>query len=415
MRGMPVKQKSFISLRNALVLFPVLYLTLTGFAAFKLYYNDRVQLQSNRERDKLKPESSSVVNPFLIPKNVKNNQPNFSLPIVEIWGKAAIGIYLWKHILGGEVTESGNSWYSYGSLSMGNMSFVFRSGPGVVPSTVPRNVQYLILVINGRSESKINAAKIWLESLSSYGLLKKVILVVLGNEKCDNLWLLPYMKSRGGKANAAFLVYDSTLIDNQEFFQWPLGVATYRGFPNLQEDEVDIHSSRPYLCNFLGTVYRNSSRETLLEVVKTNNLEDECFILGRQKWSPLETKFTLQRYISALHKSDLTLNPVGENTECYRLYESLSLGSTPVVEDVVTPGNCDHNLNVAPLRLLKDHGAPLIYIKNWSDLPGLLSEERQLTLDEKVQRRVTTILWYKHFKNTMKDFLIGVVSKVFFG
>ncbi|XP_046407109.1 ribitol-5-phosphate xylosyltransferase 1-like [Ischnura elegans] len=411
---MPVKFMCHIPLRYALILFTVLYLTSTCFALFKLFYSSREQSAGNPEQNSLIPQLSNLGKPYLIPKNVANNQPNFSLPIIEIWGKAAIGMYLWKHVLGGEVAESGNSWYSYGSLSMGNMSFVFRSGPGVVPNTVPLNVQYLILVVNGRSENKITAAKIWLESLHSYSHLKKVILVVLGNEKCDNAWLLPYMKSKGGVVNAAFLVYDSTLVDNREFFQWPLGVATYRGFPNLQEDEVDLLSSRPYLCNFLGTVYKNSSRETLLDVVKINNIEDECLVLGRQKWSPLETEFTLQRYISALHKSDLTLSPVGENTECYRIYESLSLGSVPVVEDVVTPGNCDRNQNIAPLRLLKDHGAPLIYIKNWSALPGLLSEERLLTLEEKVQRRLNTVQWYKHFKIAMRDVFIGVISKVFF-
>ncbi|KAG8227850.1 hypothetical protein J437_LFUL010705 [Ladona fulva] len=346
------------------------------------------------------------------PRIIQKSQIISSLPTIEVWGKAAIGEYLWKHILGGELTDKDNSWYSYGSLNVNNISFIFRSGPGVAPNTVPQNVQFLVLVINGRSESKISAAKIWLDSLPSFRYLRNVILVVLGDEKCDNDWLLPYMKSRGGKVNAAFLVYDSPLVDNREFFQWPLGVATYRGFPNLQDEDIDLLSSRPYLCNFLGTVYKNSSRETLIETIKLNNLEDECLILGRPKWSPLETKLTLGRYISSIHKSDLTLNPVGMNTECYRIYESLSLGSIPVVEDVVTTGNCDRNNFQSPLRLLKDHGAPLIFIKNWSDLPLLLSEERMLTLEEKVQRRIFAMQWYKNFKTTMRDILIETIYKV---
>lgn len=45
-------------------------------------------------------------------------------------------------------------------------------------------------------------------------------------------------------------------------------------------------------------------------------------------------------YQYALSLSDLTLNPVGMNTECYRIYEAMAHGSVPVVEDKTTPGLC---------------------------------------------------------------------------
>lgn len=131
------------------------------------------------------------------------------------------------------------------------------------------------------------------------------------------------------------------------------------------------------------------------------------------RWSPMETKETLKIYMTALLKSDLTLSPVGKNTECYRIYEALSLGSVPVVEDVVTPGNCDSSL-ISPLRLLKKYEAPLIYVKNWHELPFLLQHEAQLTLEEKVERRIHIAEWYKSFKINIAKHFVSTIRKKFF-
>jgi hypothetical protein len=69
------------------------------------------------------------------------------------------------------------------------------------------------------------SSKLWLDYLPLYPNLKKLAVVLLGNERCDNNWILPYVHSRGGRIDLVFLVYDSPLIDNVEFYQWPLGVA----------------------------------------------------------------------------------------------------------------------------------------------------------------------------------------------
>lgn len=45
-----------------------------------------------------------------------------------------------------------------------------------------------------------------------------------------------------------------------------------------------ITSNRPYLCNFLGTVYKNSSRETLMQVLKKSGLDKECIATAREKY-----------------------------------------------------------------------------------------------------------------------------------
>jgi len=94
---------------------------------------------------------------------VKSKQPPEKIK-VEIWGKAAIAMYLWTHILKGELFQV-DGFVKQGELSLDNISFTFRWGPGVIPTTVPNDVSYLVLVLNGHSEDKIATAKQWLDVL----------------------------------------------------------------------------------------------------------------------------------------------------------------------------------------------------------------------------------------------------------
>jgi hypothetical protein len=118
--------------------------------------------------------------------------------------------------------------------------------------------------------------------------------------------------------------------------------------------------------------------------------------------------------MDSLLKSDLTLCPVGRNTECYRIYEAMSLGSIPVVEDVQTDGNCDTVSTMAPLRLLKQHDAPVIYVKSWYELYELLKEEAELTLEEKIERRTAVVNWYMNFKKNLSKHFIKIIRQTFF-
>ena len=210
----------------------------------------------------------------LIKAEVGSNAP---LIDVEVWGKAAIGLYLWEHILEGPLEDRSGGVWSYGEKQIGRVRFKFRTGPGVIPDSVPRDTKSLVLVLNGREQTKIQFARSWLDSLDSLTKLKNVAVVLLGNEQCDNKWFLWYMQNRGGPAKVAFTVYDIAYRDNHMFHQWPLGVATYRGFPNVPILSVDTEKARKYRCNFLGTVYHPSTRETLMEVVNKHELYKDCY------------------------------------------------------------------------------------------------------------------------------------------
>ncbi|KAG8578026.1 hypothetical protein GDO81_010362 [Engystomops pustulosus] len=67
-------------------------------------------------------------------------------------------------------------------------------------------------------------------------------------------------------------------------------VFRYRNFPVIDPSWSLVHDSRPYICNFLGTVYGNSSREILMEVIRNEGLDQLCWISPRNEWQPQETK-----------------------------------------------------------------------------------------------------------------------------
>ncbi|XP_066997102.2 ribitol-5-phosphate xylosyltransferase 1 isoform X2 [Anabrus simplex] len=410
-----------VSCKTLLCSFCVVYVCLTVLAVYNLYchegnacFQKEIHSSSYSEvsnKDKMKGPSLQTET---LNEESGGRMKYFSAyHQVEIWGKAAIGLYLWSHIINGRLEKVQGGLVQHGNLTIDNIVFTFRTGPGIIPSTVPNDVKHLVLVLNGRSQEKIDAATLWLNYLPTYKYLQKLAVVLLGNEECNNDWILTYMKSRGGRIDVVFVVYDSRLVDNVEFFQWPLGVAVYRGFPVINPQHVDVTSARSYLCNFLGTIYVNSSRLTLLDIVKASAYHDKCIINGRKVWPPAETTESLNTYMKSLLNSDLTLSPVGKNSECYRIYEAMSLGSVPVVEDVITPGNCDAS-STSPLRLLKYYNAPLIYVKDWHDLPQILLREARLTREEKVKRRIAVIEWYSKFKRDLRSTFLNVIQKTFF-
>ncbi|XP_043349985.1 ribitol-5-phosphate xylosyltransferase 1 isoform X5 [Dermochelys coriacea] len=293
-------------------------------------------------------------------KNMKSQQEQTDLK-VQIWGKAAIvdkrchvctkyssssslfyvGLYLWQHILEGllEPADVPAQWRE-GTIKGGKTHFSFITGPAVVPGYFSVEAENVVLVLNGREEAKITYATQWLnyaQTLIQTRQLRHVAIVLLGSEQCNNEWIHPYLRRHGGFVELLFVVYDCTWVNEEDIFQWPLGVATYRNFPMVEPNWSMLRSPRSYLCNFLGTVYKNSSRENLMEVLKQDGLDKLCWIAAREQWQPQETNESFRIYQDALLQSDLTLCPVGVNTECYRIYEACSYGSVPVVEDVMTP------------------------------------------------------------------------------
>ena len=337
---------------------------------------------------------------------------------VELWGKAAVGLYLWQHIFEGSLESIHGDFLKYGEMKIGNFVFHFRTGPMLTTQTLSSDTAHAVLFINGREPGKVKFAMTWLDSVQGMEKLRNFAVVLLGDEQCNNKWLMPYMKINGGFINFAFIIYDVPYIDDKNFHPWPLGVATYRKFPVVHASHISLWDKRKYVCNFLGTLYENSSRSQLMKIMTLHGLiKGPCFVHTRESWLPSETKDSSELYQNAMRDSDITLCPVGKNTECYRIYEAMSYGSVPVIEDVITPGNCGpigpNELSTVPLRMLKRMNAPVIYIKSWKELPELIENERKLPFDYVVKRRTQLVHWYDKFKFNLRDYFIKQLSTGF--
>lgn len=81
--------------------------------------------------------------------------PRVGPRVVDIWSKASVGDYLWSHILKGPHPLSEGPLVQTAQLTYKDILFSFRAGPGLVPSTAPKNVSRLVMVLNGRSQDKV--------------------------------------------------------------------------------------------------------------------------------------------------------------------------------------------------------------------------------------------------------------------
>lgn len=57
----------------------------------------------------------------------------------------------------------------------------------------------------------------------------------------------------------------------------------YRNFPVMEASWSMVYDKRPYLCNFLGTVYKNSSRQELMNILKQDGNDKLCWISPREQ------------------------------------------------------------------------------------------------------------------------------------
>lgn len=130
------------------------------------------------------------------------------------------------------------------------------------------------------------------------------------------------------------------------------------------------------------------------------------------RWTEGESTESIKNYLNALKNSDYTLNPVGLNSECYRIYEAMSVGSTPVIENVVTPGSCSRGKD-SPLRLLKKYNAPVVYVNDWSNIMDIIRDQLNISQQDLMNQRIRILNWYTEFKRKMKHQFHRVVKSKF--
>nr|XP_026691377.1 ribitol-5-phosphate xylosyltransferase 1 isoform X2 [Ciona intestinalis] len=303
---------------------------------------------------------------------------NITIPKLEIIDTSGIGMYLWKHILMADLPDYPNEGWYQSRLTTSKFNLRYNLGNGLTPSQLLEEPSgNVMLALNGRDKSVSSHAELWLDYILKMPHLKNLGLLLLGDESCHNTML-----------------------------------KKYRNFPSVKSETLDIEKERSYICNFIGTVYANSSRETLKSETGFMKNGSKCIFKYRESWLTEESAKSSVTYQHALLNSDLTLSPVGKNSECYRTYEALEYGSIPVIENQVQPNSCE-GTKLAPYSLLKQHSAPVLYVQNWKQLKSVIDTFSTFTLKEKIEKRRTLMKWYQDFKLAMKNSFLQNMYNLF--
>ncbi len=141
--------------------------------------------------------------------------------------------------------------------------------------------------------------------------------------------------------------YDQTELQGIKLHPFPLFPAQTQGVV----PSSDINTSRRYLANFVGAynpkVYLSNVRDIIFS---DQNIHGDLLIIKRDKWHFDRTVYEEQiagcqvdkkqldleaqrakEYINTIQDSWFTLCPTGSGPNSIRLYESLCLGSIPII------------------------------------------------------------------------------------
>ena len=105
------------------------------------------------------------------------------------------------------------------------------------------------------------------------------------------------------------------------------------------------------------------------------------------RWSASESNESAGLYRSVLQDSDFTLCPNGINEETYRIYEALSYGSIPIIEDTKVDFSLEGFHERSNLCYAKDSMYAVIGLSNegaleeWPQIENELEEEKKVVKD----------------------------------
>jgi hypothetical protein len=183
-------------------------------------------------------------------------------------------------------------------------------------------------------------------------------------------------------------------------------------------------SERPYRFNAIFSKSTSPSRKILktmlLENPKYTTLSQHYFIQIPWRWQrkmgSLHVNST--RYVDILGQSQFTLSPTGHNPECFRFWESILMGSIPVLvldeeyqthqcpnalypvwESILREAKVPTEGAQTPfehLSVLQEH-APFIILQNWTELEATLDRIYQEGTEALNIRQKRLIQWYERF------------------
>ena len=222
----------------------------------------------------------------------------------------------------------------------------------------------------------------------------------------------------------------------QNIMYWPLGPSVERGFPSRLpelENVGDEEEERPVLLNLMVSinVEKPTRMQAWLEATRycASLPAGTCYLHSNDFTSRVVRVFdsftalsvhdflaitnpTSTEYLPVLSSSTFTLCPAGKNPEQYRIWEAIMAGSIPIIEDpAITDSPEMHpaygsTFRCTPVdvhRVLRKYRAPVMYVRDWRELEGVISRMGKGMILEK-RRELKT--WFREFKAELKRELI---------
>eukprot|EP01062_Namystynia_karyoxenos_P042361 TRINITY_DN3095_c3_g1_i2.p1 TRINITY_DN3095_c3_g1~~TRINITY_DN3095_c3_g1_i2.p1 ORF type:complete len:787 (+),score=236.86 TRINITY_DN3095_c3_g1_i2:63-2363(+) len=229
-----------------------------------------------------------------------------------------------------------------------------------------------------------------------------------------------------------YMRQNCAVIDDRTVFQSPIGSKP--GFPPIPSGSALPPASRPVDVNFLGAVTHDRFARVEMQRVARSC----CSTLGLRCVYGYQSPFVLSEltaavegragpvtsrlrdlaavgYLDVLRASKITLCPAGHNVESFRIWESLAVGSVPIIHDTpyarrklpngttVFQSSCRGQYD-----FLRRLGAPLTFVRDWGELPGLLRRftRRPGELRALQERQLD---WWRRFRQHYRNLIALMV------
>ena len=161
------------------------------------------------------------------------------------------------------------------------------------------------------------------------------------------------------------------------------------------------HAKRKYTCSFIGNPRKSIiPRAKAVSLVEANP-QWNCFLDTSRRWvtenignnASLRDVAT-QNFVNTTLNSDFALCPAGNNVESYRIYESVELGSIPILTRRETRASMKIRSYqcTTTYPFLQEFNAPFVWLDSWDELPQVMEALLQETPEQIYQRRCDLIV-----------------------
>ena len=235
----------------------------------------------------------------------------------------------------------------------------------------------------------------------------------------------------------SFEVTPPTVDKLPPMFQVPIGQNIADVIAEHASQALEpVNAKRKYTCSFLGNARLGiAPRAKAVHFIEANP-QWNCHLDTSVHWvsdrvykNQTLAKIVTENYVHVTLNSDFALCPAGGNVESYRIYETVELGSIPILkrnETRITIGKRDHQCTTS-YPFLHEFNAPFVWLDSWDQLPQVMQALMQETPEQIYQRRcalivylhaasdlllfrVEVVKWYAYFKREMRQRFVQMLQ-----